>query len=268
MTASNRSMTRYLLGTLSEDERAALERRYFEDPRLFEELVRVEAALVDDYVAGRLADPERQRFETFYLAHPQRRERAAFAAALASRLDRTDASAARGGVESRPSWLAPLDALRRPRAAAAIALAALLVVSGLVWYAAGSRRPDRREATAGSVPPAAVTLALLVDPDVRGHEAGPPATLIIPPGTEEVRLELNLRERDSSAYRIEIRPVGGGTLLQTEALAASSSPGPAFTLRLPAGRLPAGDYLLTLQGGTGDGGFEDLSRTLFRIETP
>src|SRR5215831_8928385 len=76
MSESNQALTRYLLGELSEAECSALEQRYFTDPALFDQIVEVENELADDYARGRLDVQTRQRFETHYLNHPQRRERA------------------------------------------------------------------------------------------------------------------------------------------------------------------------------------------------
>ena len=47
--------TRYLLGELAEPEQTALEEKYFADPQLFDQLVKAETELVDDYARGRLS---------------------------------------------------------------------------------------------------------------------------------------------------------------------------------------------------------------------
>jgi anti-sigma factor RsiW len=87
-------LTRYLFGEFSEDERAALEERYISDPRLFDEVVRAESDLLDDYVRGTLTPEIRERVERVYLTHPQRRERLKFAEALLTKLERTEGLAA------------------------------------------------------------------------------------------------------------------------------------------------------------------------------
>ena len=111
-----------------------------------------------------------------------------------------------------------------------------------------------------------VTLALAVGPGVRGVDQGPPVTLVIPSGSSEVRLMLNLQERDYPVYRVVLRAVAGAEILREADLRPGAEPtGPAFTVTLPASRLAAGDYMLTLQGGR-DGAFEDLSQSLFRVE--
>ena len=81
-------MTRYLLGELSESERADLERRYFADSAFFERLSQCESDLMDDYARGRLSPETRERFEKAYLADPERRARLRFSEALVAKLDR------------------------------------------------------------------------------------------------------------------------------------------------------------------------------------
>ena len=82
MDELDKTMTRYLLGELSEQEQAALEKRYFADREVFNQLLQVEGELVDDHARGQLSTEMRQRFERSYLTHPSRRERVEFAKAL------------------------------------------------------------------------------------------------------------------------------------------------------------------------------------------
>ncbi len=57
-------MVRYLLGELNEQERGTIEEMFFTDYNYFEELLSVEAALFDDYLAGKLSDSEVERLRT------------------------------------------------------------------------------------------------------------------------------------------------------------------------------------------------------------
>src|SRR5215471_15834273 len=89
MNESNQILTRYLLGELSDADCSALEQRYLADPALFDQIVEVENELVDGYARGRLEAETRQRFESYYLKHSRRRERAVFAEALVAKADST-----------------------------------------------------------------------------------------------------------------------------------------------------------------------------------
>lgn len=279
-------MTQYLLGELSEGEREAFEARYFEDPAVFTHLADVESALVDDYVRGRLAPDVRRQFERHYLADPARRERVRFAEALVATVDRTGGQreARDPAVDSGSPWHAWLNWLGGPRLAGAGA-AAVVVVAVAAWLFIDARRGTQPSTTATAppattvapanttapVPPApppvlaVVTLSLTVGPGERSAAGGEPATLTIPPGTDLVQLALTLREHDYARYRVIVRAIGGAEVIRTgDLVPAARGAQPAFTLTLPAARLPSGDYLLTLQGATG-AEFEDLSQTIFRM---
>lgn len=122
-------MERYLLGGMTEDEREVLEREYFNDRRLFEEVVRAENELVDEYARGLLAPNARERFEQNYLSHPARRERARFAEALAAKIDRTNEVAAAAPGRTQTSWADWLTAWRGPRLIWGVTTALLLFAS-------------------------------------------------------------------------------------------------------------------------------------------
>jgi anti-sigma factor RsiW len=302
MTDQAALMTRYLLGELSEAEREAFEARYFEDPRVFAELADVESALVDDYVRRRLTPEVRRQFEAFYLADPARRERVRFAEALVSTIDRVNTAAKTPTRRQEPSspWPAWLGAIRAPRFAMAAAM--LVLAAAGIWLVLNAPRTPRvSSTTAGGGPgPAATsvqpgdsttatgvptpgttqpgpnappppvvaiaTLALTVGPGERAAAIGEPPTLTIPPDTEQVRLALTLREHDYARYRVSIRAVGGGEVFRlSDLIPIMDDRTPAFTLTMPAPRLQTGDYLLTLQGASAAGEFEDLSQTLFRV---
>lgn len=149
MNELEQTMTRYLLGELSDPEQSALEERYFTDPQVFNQVLKAESELVDGYVRGHLSSDVRARFEQSYMAHPARSERAKFAAALATRLDQTNQPLTRREQATLPvSWwqrlLASLGG-QRPTLRLSMALATLLVVLGGVWFFVESRRRQQSE---------------------------------------------------------------------------------------------------------------------------
>lgn len=124
-------MVRYLLGDLDEGAQASLESEYFSDPHTFEKLVGVENELVDNYARGRLSAPMRRRFEEYYLAHSERKERAGFAVALAARLD--DRRASEQESINASSWWSQLKALlvvHRSALTYAATLGCLILIAG------------------------------------------------------------------------------------------------------------------------------------------
>src|SRR4030095_79415 len=77
---------RYLLGTLSEEERDRFEEMYFSDDAAFEEVEIAEGELIDRYVRGELAKSDRARFEAMLAASPRLGERVQFARAWKNKL--------------------------------------------------------------------------------------------------------------------------------------------------------------------------------------
>src|SRR5262245_3816459 len=87
MDELNQKITRYLLGELPNEEQAALEKSYFKDPLIFDQVLQVESELLDAYARGQLSATMRERFEQSYLKHPSRRERVEFTKALMASID-------------------------------------------------------------------------------------------------------------------------------------------------------------------------------------
>lgn len=75
---------RYLLGTLSEDEKASLEEQYFLDDTEFEQLELAEDELIDRYVRAELSSEEAHKFEKLLIS-PRISERVEVARILAQR---------------------------------------------------------------------------------------------------------------------------------------------------------------------------------------
>ena len=306
-------MQRYLLGELAEAERAALEREYFDDPRLFDQIVQVETELVDKYARGLLLPPTRERFEKYYLAHPKRRARAEFAQALAAKLEQTAEVTAAPPARAESSWGGWLTSWRGPKLVWAFSLALLLLAAGAAWLVIETRRPqqelaktesqrttqeqrerevqaanqrqaseippnesDRARAEQETVPalptrplkasPAFVFFTLTVG-GVRSADTGPPAVLVIPPQTSQVRLQLNLREKDYPNYSAVLQAAGGHEIYTWPRLIPRTiKSGASLALIVPAQRFASGDYILTLRGVGETGAVEDVSKSLFRVE--
>lgn len=307
MTNQEQLIQRYLLGELAEAEQAALEEAYFNDQRLFDQMVQAENELVDKYARGLLSPAMRESFEKHYLAHPKRRERANFARALAARLDEGNEVAAvtRTSSESLSNRL--LSSMRGPRLAWGFALALLLmtVVAGwslletqrlrrdlsaqeqrervLQQQAASERQRaeqlaaelERRRDDQPTVSPsptpiksaqAFVSLVLAVG-GTRSIDGATPARLVIPPGTEQVRIQLNLRENAYSIYRVVVQAADSREVFGSGRIVAKrAGSGATLTLTLPAQTFTNGDYILTLRGVTSSGEVEDVSKSIFSVE--
>jgi len=258
---------RYLLGRLPESEANSLEEQCFADPESLEQVSAVESDLVDAYACGRLPPEDRASFERHYLTSPPHREALANARALLAAARRA----------SRP----PAAALPRWSVAAAVVLS---LAAGWLWRSlpvAGRETAERPAAAAtgapsttpGTVPPVlrpAVVQTYALSPTlVRGSSPRPP--LRAAPGTDEIVLQLERESGDASGERrgpltVEVRTVEGTSLWTGPAGDAGPGAAPEVlaTVRLPAARLPPGDYLLTLSAA--EGGVEGtVHKYYFRV---
>ena len=68
----------YLLGELSEGEQIELESVFFADESSFEHLLLIEDELINDYLSNELSEEESERFRTYFLSTPERKERVEF----------------------------------------------------------------------------------------------------------------------------------------------------------------------------------------------
>ncbi|HEX5732522.1 MAG TPA: hypothetical protein VF131_06780 [Blastocatellia bacterium] len=143
MTINEASIRRYLLGEARDEEQEQTERRLMTDREYFQDFLRLEEALIDEYIRGALNKHDRERFENYFIKAPERRESLEFAKAL-RRYVTQDATlnsekVAGLGREGLPpvfvSWQA------RSRAViASLACVALLFVACTAWLLAERAR--------------------------------------------------------------------------------------------------------------------------------
>src|SRR5215468_2506004 len=84
----DRQLVRYLLGMLSDTDAERLDELSIVDDEIAARLRSIENDLVDAYVCGTLEGELRERFESFYLASPLRREKVKFARGFLNAVDR------------------------------------------------------------------------------------------------------------------------------------------------------------------------------------
>src|SRR5262245_37221290 len=133
----------YMLGKLSEDEQATLEKSFISNPQIFAQFVDVENDLIDDYVRGHLTPDERERFEQYFLSTPSRRQRVQIAEILLSRFGQAVmTSGIASSTESRSVSRRLLAQIRILHTAPGLiaALATLLFTLSGVWLFNETRR--------------------------------------------------------------------------------------------------------------------------------
>ena len=120
-------------------------------------------------------------------------------------------------------------------------------------------------ATPSSPAPSFVSL-ILIGTRARSGDSGA-KTLTIPKGTEQVHLSLEIEGNDYDRYQLSLRLVGGGEIYKSDSpQPRTTKSGANFNLSLPASRFVSGDYLLSLRGAPRGSEFEDVSKSLFRVE--
>jgi hypothetical protein len=249
---------RYLLGEATDAECSVIEQEYFERDEAIDRIAAVEDDLIEDYLAGDLTPAERARFERVYLSVPQHRVRV-------ETIRRLLARASRGGASSpQKGKVLPWPRVSRQGGWLALAASLLVVASVGLWLfprlanrqpaIVENRVPASTPAT-GERPPSAPqqapqVYALTLSP-VAVRSSSESISVAIPPGTDVVaiRLESDTGNRRLVAQRASIRIVGGDMVWEGSVTAETNRPaGTVARVEVPAARLQADDYLVTLFG--------------------
>ena len=273
MTLSNNrepeKMKQYLLGKLPPESLTPLEEKLLSDGDFYEQLLITEDDLVDDYLADRLSEPERERFEAHFMISPERRLKVRFGKALrryilAEGVRATppelsqDSSAADKRSRSKPGfvfWPFKLG----PVLALSFIVTVCLVLFAVSWKV--FKGPTFR-ATVEQQSQKPMIIAL-VSGSTRSEGVTPRVS--IPPGVDAVQLQLELKRNDYRTYKAEL--VGdAGVLATSEAMKPEGNGGRSVVyLALPAHVLKPGDYQVRLSGISDNGDVEMVDRYPFRV---
>jgi anti-sigma factor RsiW len=278
-------LKRYLLGELRDDEQASVEQRVFAGDDTHEELLAVEEDLIDAYVGGELSAEDRARFESHFLSSERRVQKVATARALAAGIEATVREAPHQTKWSGRNWL--------------IAAASLAIVAA-GWLALRPDGDPRRNSRGGSPPPPVTSTpqqAVGPSPAPPSAEPSAPTTratpsaapsvialtlvpgssrdmstgvrLVIPPTADFVQVDCRFEPADFRTYEAVLRTVGDRMVMtDTKLRARAVGKQMSVTLRWPAARLDANDYILTLSGLQSTGELEEIADYYFRVVRP
>jgi len=274
MVADESVIIRYLLGRLSDGERAAVEDRYLIDDSFFDAVQALEDELIRDYVCGSLSAVDRSDFEKTYLTNPHLRPKVIAVEALrAAAAEHQAASQPSGPVTSRPfAWFRSpgLSALNPAWAIAAIALAVGLWygVKVLIRHPGQETAGARQKQSVESPAPRLASYVLLP-----GTSKGQPETsydLLVPKDVKTVRLVLRLLGpavyQDYTVELLALKPAGPSSILTVNNLKAENvQSGSSVLVDFDASILENEDYIVRMAGHTASGTLEDLPSYLFRI---
>ena len=230
-------LIRYLLQDLPGSERLQVEKEYFTDDRVEEQLEALEDELMYDYLQGKLDPARAELFEKRLLPQPRFRERAEFAQLLASRIPHPASRIAH-----------PASPYLRAAVFVLLALCAWLL-SDVVRLRkevqiAKEKLAARKEAPV--LPPPAPVLAFLLKPGAQ-RDGGAGARLIVAAGAAEMQLQLELPAgADPASCSAELLPPTGSAVWNGPVKIVSTPSGKAALVTVPLGKVGENDYQLIL----------------------
>jgi hypothetical protein len=298
-------LVRYLIGSLAGEEAEPLDELSIADDQFAFHLSEVENDLVDAYVRGELSGETLDRFRSHYLSSPTKREKVRFAQTFLAYQKRAATAPANSTPARRwfslfrmvPQWELAAAALLVLTAAGYVFVENLRlrnqVAEARVARSALEQREeqlqkeltDRRSAdadttrelarvrealaqiegrTAANQRGGGTVLSFVLLPATRG--ASDLATIVIPPGTDEVRLQLALESDDFSSYRVVLKDPAIDRILwrsaDLKAVGSGAMKSVAITIR--ASLLKPQNYSLELTGVPAHGAAELVGSYPFR----
>ena len=141
---------RYLLGEARDEEQEQTEQRLLTDRQYFQDFLRLEESLIDEYVQGGLNKHDQERFENYFMRAPERRESVEFAKALRRNLSQEvnlNSSSATGEEREGAGWSQPVFGFWQARSRAVMAslvCAVLMLGACAAWLLAERTRLKRQ----------------------------------------------------------------------------------------------------------------------------
>jgi hypothetical protein len=254
----------YLLGKSTSEDSVLVEERFLADDTFYQQLLVVEDELVDQYLAGLLPEAEREPFENYFLASPERREKLRFTRNLKKYVSR--AGADQSPVADLANVVAPRNISRPPQrpqkkfsfwshpipsyslAAAAVIVMALVGVN-VYW---------------NTLPQSGKVLAVELLPGVTRGDATI-KQIKVPADTGTVQLKLRGSNFSSyQTFRAIIQTPDGSEISRQDNLRPDPASSDRIICPVSATLLKPGDYNLKLSG-LNQGEYQDIARYYFHI---
>jgi hypothetical protein len=291
----DQQLVRYALGLLPDKDAERLDEESIADDELAARLRAVENDLVDAYVCGTLEGELRERFETWYLASPRRRDKVKFARHFLNAVDRlppaataataatTSVTSLRGRVSQRPLffWLASAAAL--VLACGALLLQDVRLQRGLLdarhdgaaldqhGRELAQKLGDERIANDALRKEierlrTAQPFALVLRPDTRA--AASVSVISVPSGLDAVAFELELEASDFSQYEVALKEPATNRIVWRSGVVTPSLSRrtPAVAVAVPASVLSPRHYSLELSGRSHAAAHAVVGSYAFQVE--
>jgi hypothetical protein len=245
-------LRRYALGDLAASEQENFDQRLLTDSALYEELLATEDDLVDEYLAGKLSDRERQQFELHFSVGEERQRKVRFGRSWQEYLKSTplvcpQEDTRKGGSTG---FFRTFSAFwgRSGRTPVLVASSILVLLMGILgaWLL---YRPTPSNSQRQII---AVTL---VGGGSRGESATAPH-LTRPPANSVVQVHLELAKKDYNGYQVELFRERE-SIAPFKSLKAEPSDGHfAVVVGVDSEVLEPGDYTFELSGVSDSGEVE------------
>lgn len=253
----------YILGTLEQEKRQEIEERFLTDNDYFNEILKIEDELMDEYINGGLSAEDRERFEQQFLTISENRQKLNFAMALNRYVKTAESNQAlesdNNAEEKIPYKRSPFSILRttNPIPKYVFIAASILLVCAASWLVFNSLRRER------TFPGNKIGVALrpgLV------RDSGEIKKISFSNNVETLVLKLELAASDYNRYRAIIQSAEGIKIFEVENLESQTSANGNFVILPVASKLLAnGDYQIKLSGLTSNAKYEDIDSYYFRI---
>ena len=283
----------YLLGQASAEEQRTIEQRLLSDQDYFDQLLRFEEELTDEYARGEMESPDREKFEGHFLNSPERRESLAFSQALTRYfLARRQQSAIRPGLFSR--WPLLIEATLMAAVVVLVGVLGLMLrttmqlreqveqnrsqrVQAEQQVAMLTRQIEQQQEQLNQLEQELARLEPLIrqsDSDLLSlvltpglSRAGDPtATLNLASGIHRVQLDLKIEDGSYRSYRAEIQTAEGEVVWSREGLKARrTGHQQVIQIALPTVLLTRSDYLVMLTGIASTGASDKIGTYHFSI---
>jgi len=271
---SDEMIRRFLLGTLSETERARFEQSLFTDDELSERVRLAELELSDDFAAGRLSPPERDLFGAGFLLTDDRQGQVKVSEALQERMSFPSP------VRVHQSMLAPVvsvfDLRRHAWKYAFAALILMLLLGGALLV----RKERSREAQRHNPTPAAPKPSVTAVPNPAHHsgnstvpahpeespalplhEGSTPSVVlnsntpveaspVIRTSGDIVTVELRLDQPLADSYDVQVMTTAGEPVFLTNGIKRTDTDTLGFDV--PASAIERGDFQIVLRRVDGE----------------
>jgi hypothetical protein len=244
-------LRQYLLGNVSADVQRQVELLALTEKTVLEEVLLLEEELIDDYVSGDLPDPDRRKFEQYFLLTPERRQKLRAAVSLtqlAARKSKPLPFLQRIGT----FWSINSQQLKLASSAA------LIVVLAGGGYLAIRQRTNQTPQTFASV-----NLAISASNRGAGAEATKKVQWPLNADALKISLALPVGLAPAGRYRVELDSGIG----KVKPLETAVHDGQSVLVTVPAGQLSPGQYALRIYAIQSDGTEQRINGSyLFNIE--